>query len=90
MQIWNALNNEETPPNAVLTNAPCLVWHMDLNAHFKSVDAAEFAALQSVIAGVSFGVLCEQLQENATEEESTMQAAQYISGWLNEGLITGF
>ena len=93
VQIWNALNNEETPPNAVLTNAPCLVWRMDLNAYFKSVDAAEFAALQSVMAGASFGALCEQLQENASEEavadhQSMVQAAQYLSGWLNEGLIS--
>ena len=93
VQIWNALNNEETPPNAVLTNAPCLVWRMDLNAHFKSVDAAEFAALQSVMAGASFGALCEQLQENASEEavadhQSMVLAAQYLSGWLNEGLIS--
>ena len=88
VQIWNALNDEETPPNAVLTSAPCLVWRMDLNAHFRSVDAAEYDALQLVIAGASFGELCEKLQQNTSEEAASMQAAQYLSGWLNEGLIS--
>ena len=96
LQIWNALDKNETPPTITKTDENCLIWRQGfdldsgLNAHFRSINQAEFSALQSVVAGVSFGVLCEHLQENATEEESTMQAAQYLSGWLNEGLITGF
>ena len=87
VQIWNALDKEEIPPNALQTNTPCLIWRMDLNAHFRSLDTAEYAALQSIVEGASFGGLCEQLQENASEEEATIQAAQYLSGWLNDGLI---
>ncbi|MBC7756813.1 MAG: putative DNA-binding domain-containing protein [Bdellovibrio sp.] len=88
VQIWNALNIEETPPTAVQTKAPCLVWRKDLNAHFRSLDAAEYAGLQSIIAGASFGALCEILQDNASEADASMQAAQYLSGWLHEGLIS--
>ena len=76
VQIWNALDCEETPPTAVKTNAPCLVWRKDLNAHFKSIDVAECAALQLVIVGASFGELCENLQKNACEEAASMQAAK--------------
>ena len=87
VQIWNALDCEETPPNPIQTNAPCLVWRKNLNAHFKSIDVAECAALQLVIAGASFGELCENLQKNDYEEAASMQAAQYLSSWLHEGLI---
>ena len=49
---------------------PCVVWRKDLNSHYRSLDLAEYAAIQLVIAGASFGELCEKLQENATEEAS--------------------
>ena len=94
LQIWNALNIEETPPTVTKTGETCLIWRRGLNldsglnAHFRSLDATELAAIQLVISGATFGELCEKLQENTSEEHATMQAAQYLSGWLNEGLIT--
>lgn len=91
--VWQALNTEETPPAAAQINEPCVVWRKDFNAHYRSLEVAEFQAIQQVMAGASFGELCEKLQENANEEQATdgqsiRQAAQYLSGWLNEGLIT--
>ena len=91
--VWQALNSDETPPKATQINEPCVVWRKDLNSHYRSLEHAEHKAIQSVILGTSFGELCESLQENASqendsEEEATMQAAQYLSGWLNGGLIT--
>ena len=88
LQTWQALNAEETPPAAAHINEPCVVWRKDLNSHYRSLELAEYAAIQQLIAGASFGELCEKLQENASEEEATMQAAQYLAGWLNEGLMT--
>ena len=94
LQVWNALDKTETPPTVTKTGEACLIWRRGfsldsgLNAHFRSLDATELAAIQLIIDGASFGVLCEQLQENATEEEAIMQAAQYLTGWLHEGLIT--
>ena len=98
LQIWNALEKKETPPAITKTDEACLVWRQGfnfgfdlehgLNSHFRSLDFAEYAALQLAISGASFGALCEKLQENATEEEATIQAAQYLSGWLTDGLIT--
>jgi hypothetical protein len=89
---WQALNAEETPPVAAQINEPCVVWRKELNSHYRSVDLAEYAAIQQLMAGASFGELCEKLQENTSEEqadnESMAQAAQYLAGWLNEGLIT--
>ena len=86
--VWQALNAEETPPAAAQINEPCVVWRKDLNSHYRSLDLAEYAALQQLISGATFGELCEKLQENTSEEHATMQAAQYLVGWLNEGMIS--
>ena len=100
LQIWNALDNKELPPAIAQTNEPCLVWRQGfnlgfdlesgLNTHFRSLDSAEYAAIQLVVSGASFGALCEKLQENTDEKSATVQAAQYLSGWLNDGLMTAF
>ena len=86
--VWQALNIGETPPKATQINEPCVVWRKELNSHYRCLEQSEYAAIQSVILGISFGELCESLQENASEDEATMQAAQYLSSWLNGGLIT--
>ena len=90
--VWQALNAAEAPPAAAQIKEPCLVWRKELNSHYRSLDLAEYAAIQQLIAGASFGELCEKLQENLDEEqadnESMAQAAQYLAGWLNEGMIT--
>jgi hypothetical protein len=85
---WQALNADETPPAAAQINEPCVVWRKEMNSHYRSLELVEYAAIQQLIAGATFGELCEKLQENADEESATMQAAQYLSGWLNEGMIT--
>ena len=91
--VWQALNSEKTPPKVTQINEPCVVWRKELNSHYRSLEIAEYAAIEQMITGASFGDLCEKLQENASlestsEDEATMQAAQYLSGWLNGGLIT--
>ena len=90
--VWQALNAAEAPPAVAQINEPCLVWRKELNSHYRSLDLAEYTAIQLLIAGASFGELCEKLQENLDEEqadnESMAQAAQYLAGWLNEGMIT--
>ena len=87
LRFWQALNAEETPPKVTQIDEPCVVWRKELNSHYRSLELAEFQAIQYVISGATFGELCEKLQENATEEQATMQAAQYLAGWLNESLM---
>jgi hypothetical protein len=86
--LWQALNGEKAPPKVTLINEPYVVWRKDLSSHYRSLDIAEYAAIEQMMAGASFADLCEKLQDNASEEEATMKAAQYLAGWLNEGLLT--
>jgi hypothetical protein len=87
--VWQALNTEQAPPKIQQINEPYVVWRKDLSSHYRSLEVAEYAAIEQMMAGASFADLCEKLQENASEDEATIQAAQYLANWLNEGLMAG-
>lgn len=87
VSVWQALDAEETPPTPIQNNEPCLIWRNDLNSHYRSLDAQEFQAIQQVASGSSFGDLCEALFETL-EGAATQQAAQYLAGWLEAGIIS--
>ncbi|MES2637508.1 MAG: DNA-binding domain-containing protein [Pseudomonadota bacterium] len=85
--VWQALDTDETPPAAMQINEPCLVWRYQTSSHYQSLDQAEDQAIKFVLKGASFGQLCECLQNIYAEQEATIKAAQYLSAWLNSGLI---
>ena len=94
VQLWNALEKDETPPSIIKTHEPCLIWRAGfnlnegLNSHFRSIETSEYTAIQLAISGASFGDLCDSLQNAFGEEEATTKASQYLSGWLNDGVIS--
>ena len=83
--VWQALDAEETPPVPKQINEPCLVWRSNLSSHYQSLDNLEELAIKLVATGATFGGLCEWLEDKCTEP--TEQAAQYLSNWLNQGLL---
>ena len=86
--VWKALEVDEAPPKAsAAEHYLWLIWRQHLNANFRSIDDAEANALRLVMAGASFGDLCEALYESAGDD-ATPQAAQYLAGWLQVGLIS--
>ena len=85
--IWQALDAEEMPPAAAPLHAPCLVWRSDLTSHYRTVEDTEYQAIQQINSDASFGELCEALLATSGDE-ATMQAAQYLAGWLEAGLIS--
>lgn len=85
--IWQALDAETAPPAPIQSNAPCLIWRSDLNSHYRSLDQQEFQAIQLITAGENFGALCEHLFATLADD-ATQQAAQYLAGWLEAGMIS--
>lgn len=56
-----------------------------LDTEFRSLAAAEAAALDQLLAGASFAELCEQL--STSRDDAAVTAATWLKGWLTEGLL---
>lgn len=88
LSMWHALNMDEAPPPITEINGECLIWRQYLDAQFRSLEPDEHQALQLLMAGASFGDLCEHLQQSMPEDEASMTAANLLVTWLNEELIS--
>jgi hypothetical protein len=92
IEIWRALNIEETPRKPAISNEHCVVWRKTLDSHYRQLEHLEILALQKVMQGITFAELCEFLQggqvvEGFTEALAMQTAAQYLSSWLGDGLL---
>ena len=84
--VWQALNVEENPPKPLPQSDDWLIWRQDLTSMFRLLEANEVQALKMALAGDSFGDICETLFATLGDD-SVGQAAQYLAGWLEAGLI---
>jgi hypothetical protein len=89
--IWKALSQDLEPPSLELADPPeqWLLWRRDLEVYFRSLTAAETAALDAARGGASFGEICAALSDRVTEAQAPAQAAGFLREWLQSGLITG-
>lgn len=88
--IWNALNMEEAPPALVQDSSytSWLIWRKDLNPHFRSMSELEVIAQHMAMSGATFAEVCTSLESEMTAEEAIAKAAQFLAGWLEEGMIS--
>ena len=87
--VWRALEAGETPP-AMLPlgrRALLLVWRMDEQPHFRTLDETEGEALRRIAAGASFAAICAMLEERLGAEEATMAAGTMLGGWLRDAVL---
>jgi hypothetical protein len=87
--VWQRMSEGEEPPAPEATSAPVpwLLWRQNFKNYFRSLDAAEEAALEAAIAGRPFGEICEELGAFLAEEEIPLRAATLVAGWLDSGII---
>ena len=88
-QLWQALSDDAARPPATLQAASWLLWRRELATYFRSLSAAEAAALDAARSGWPFAELCELLCEEVGEAQAPAQAAELLRGWLAAGLIVG-
>lgn len=88
--VWKALDAEQAPPAPERNPASeaWLIWRRDLNAHFRSLDTMEEAALRQALDGMCFADICAGLSDELPQQESAMQAANYLAAWLQEGMLS--
>ena len=87
--VWKALDAEENPPTFEQLVPPetWLIWRREMTSRFHSLEPMESSTLRLVISGANFGDICASLESELGEEESAMKAAQYLAGWLEDGMI---
>jgi malonyl CoA-acyl carrier protein transacylase len=64
-----------------------LIWRRELQIYFRALAPAEARVLAASRAGQSFGELCVLLCEHLDESEASLQAAGFLRGWVESGLI---
>ncbi len=89
--VWKAMSQDETPPRPEMAPAPMpwLLWRQDLQNYFRSMNAAEAAALDSALRGRNFAQLCEDLGALLPQEEIPAAAASLLGTWADSGIIVG-
>ena len=88
-QLWKALTEGGERPELELAAVPVewLAWRQDLRTYFRSLEAAEAAALDAALEGQSFGELCELLAAGHDAARAPAQAAALLASWVAGGLI---
>jgi hypothetical protein len=91
-EIWKAVTEGDAdPPESPeprLTPASWLIWRRDLQIFFRELAPEEALAVAASRAGQSFGELCVALCEHLDATESSRQAAGFLRGWVESGVLT--
>jgi hypothetical protein len=87
-QVWQALSDEQTPPEKIKQQSAWVIWRQDLVSRYRSLNAAELCALDTAIAGGDFAQVCENLLP-ICGNETAQQVLTFLQQWANDGMITG-
>jgi len=89
-QLWQALTRDEASrpePAYAVVPVEWLLWRQGLASYFRSLGAAEAAALDALRSGAPFGEICALLGETLGDEAAASEAARLLRGWIEAGLI---
>lgn len=64
-----------------------MAWRIAHDVKFRAIDPLEFAALQAMQRGATFGDLCELVAGEVEPETAPLRAAQILQGWLEWGIV---
>jgi hypothetical protein len=89
--IWLSLKNDETPPDAVVLEAPSrlLVWRQNVTPMFRELGPEEAMMWDEASGGIPFGALCSMLATYNDPDGAAARGAGYLHGWITAELLTG-
>jgi hypothetical protein len=86
--IWQALKQEQSPPPARPERTCWVLWRdRERVGRFRSIDAAEQAALAHARTGGDFAGICTLLSTRHPPEAVPSLALGYLQTWCGDGLI---
>jgi hypothetical protein len=76
------------PPAPAARGHAILVWRRGVTVLHRGLEAAEALALERLLAGTTFGALCEDLAEALGSEQAAAElAARCLGQWLADELL---
>jgi hypothetical protein len=63
------------------------IWRQGVRTMFRSMDAAESAALAIAVAGGTFGEMCEAIAREVDAAEAPLRAASILNAWFADEII---
>ncbi len=87
--IWQALDDETTPPAIEVLDEPdrVIVFRRDLSSMYRSMDYEEAMLWDEMSRGVNFAGLNELSATYADEDEASMRVAGYLKGWIEGQML---
>jgi hypothetical protein len=64
-----------------------MAWRAEHDVKFRPVDALEYASLQVMRDGATFGDMCELVARHVDPDAAALRAAQILQGWLEWGIV---
>lgn len=89
--VWLALKNDETPPDAVELETPAhiLVWRQGVTPMFRVLADEEAMMWDEASSGIPFGVLCAMLATYDDPDSAAARGAGYLHGWVTSETLSG-
>jgi hypothetical protein len=89
VQWWRWAREDGVKPSA-LERAPATswrLWRQGVRTMFRSINAAESAAMAVANSGGTFGEMCEAIAREVGDAEAPLRAASILSGWFEDEVI---
>jgi Putative DNA-binding domain len=89
--LWKTIDRQETPGTPVESKIPIpwVLWRQELKNYFRSLKEDEAWAVDTALAGETFGAICEGLCRWHQDTEVARQAARLLQRWVTEGWLIG-
>ena len=88
VESWQALKQQQTPDTAAKKKSVWLLWrNNDRLTEFRSLSDEEFTLFNMILSGNNFSMLCDFLLNHLAKGDASTLALQYLSTWLEEGLL---
>jgi hypothetical protein len=88
VESWQALKQQLAPEPATHKKSVWLLWrNNDRLTEFRSLSEEELTLFNMILSGDTFSTLCDFLLNSSTSDDASALALQYLSTWLEEGLL---
>jgi hypothetical protein len=88
--LFKALSEEREAPASARTEGAggeWIIWRQEITPCYRSLDASEAAALETLLENGTFESMCTALCDWHTAEEASLQAARLLRCWFDEELV---